>query len=69
MKLACMQVLYQSRLHPEIVGEALEAEQVSALRDAIQSVLAAAVAVDSDAAQLPPDWLFHFRWDVSRCNR
>jgi formamidopyrimidine-DNA glycosylase len=56
-----LQVLYQSRIHPEVVGANMDEAQLKALHDAIKVVLDVSIAVDSEAAKLPPDWLFHFR--------
>lgn len=56
------EVLYQAKLYPEKAARDLEKGEMKALRAAIESVLTKAVEVDADAARLPREWLFHYRW-------
>lgn len=42
------EVLYQSRIHPEVRANELSQEQVAALRDAIDEVCRVAVEVSTD---------------------
>jgi formamidopyrimidine-DNA glycosylase len=54
------EVLYQSAIHPDQAY--LTKDEVYALHSALNNVLATAVNCYKSHKDLPPDWLFHYRW-------
>jgi formamidopyrimidine-DNA glycosylase len=60
------EVLYQAGIAPKRSAASLSQAEVSALRRAIQRVLARAVRVDADHRRFPKTWLFEHRWGGGR---
>ena len=56
------EVLYQAGIAPKRLSSSLTPEEVEALRNSIETVLAHAVNVDADYTHFPDEWLFHHRW-------
>lgn len=58
------EVLYQSAIHPDQAY--LTKDEVYALHSALNNVLATAVNCYKSQKDLPPDWLFHYRWGKAK---
>ena len=56
------EVLYQAAIHPEAPCRSLSQVQSQKLHTAVLCVINIACAANADAAQFPPEWLFHYRW-------
>lgn len=62
MSYSRLQVLYQSRIHPEQPAGSLNDTQLQSLHKSIVDVIGLAVSHDADSDQFPKSWLFHYRW-------
>ncbi len=60
------EVMLQARLAPQRLGASLSLAEVSALREALLSVMEHAVEVGADKERFPKDWIFHARWGGKR---
>ncbi len=56
------EVLYQARVRPDRRADSLNADEIEALRAALEHVVHTAVAADARKDRFPSDWLFHRRW-------
>lgn len=56
------EVLFQAKIHPATLANALDAPAAERLRKKIVAVLSKAVDVEADADRFPKSWLFHHRW-------
>lgn len=56
------EVLYHSRIHPEVSSSSLTLKQTKSLHASITTVLKTAVEAEADASKFPRSWLFHYRW-------
>ena len=56
------EVLYQARVPPELSTARLADEQVAALHAAMEKIVHVAVQCKLADKDMPPEWLFHYRW-------
>jgi formamidopyrimidine-DNA glycosylase len=56
------EVLFHARLDPRRAPNALDRDEVRALREALEVVVSTAVAADARKDRFPREWLFHRRW-------
>lgn len=56
------EVLYQAKIAPDCLVQALDETQARKLFMAIRDIMERAVKVDANAQRFPEHWLFHKRW-------
>ena len=60
------EVLYQARVHPEVVCAELSGNQAERIHESLGHVVQFACDVNADDELFPDDWLFHYRWTGKR---
>jgi formamidopyrimidine-DNA glycosylase len=56
------EALYQARISPHRRAHALEANEITRLRNALRKIVTRAVEANADYHKFPRTWIFHYRW-------
>lgn len=56
------EVLYQAKIHPSTITQALDDFDINQLHLSIRHVIEFACKVNADSEKFPDTWLFHYRW-------